>query len=117
MSGQFEQIITFHGLGEAPADATAGERGVWVPAEWLAALVEAAPSKGLSFAFDDGNSSDVEFALPILSEHGISARFFVLAGRLGQPGYLDAEDVARLYHAGMRNRQPRPEPPRLANTG
>ena len=97
-----ETIITFHGLGEPPAGASAGERRVWVPAAWLEALVAAAPPQGLSFAFDDGNASDTELALPILTKHGLSARFFILAGRIGRPGYLDGEDLGRLRDAAMR---------------
>ena len=102
MRSRNELIITFHGLGEPPPSIPADERRVWVPAEWLDAVAGAAPPKGLSFAFDDGNASDVEQALPILQAHGLSARFFVLTGRLGQPGYLSAEDVTRLHQAGMR---------------
>jgi peptidoglycan/xylan/chitin deacetylase (PgdA/CDA1 family) len=100
--GANELIITFHGLGEPPATATAAERRVWVPVEWLAELAALAPRQGLSFAFDDGNISDVEQALPILAERGLAARFFVLAGRLDEDGYLSAEDVAQLHNAGMR---------------
>lgn len=102
MRAPHELIITFHGLGEPPAAIPEEERRVWVPAQWLEALSAAAPRQGLSFAFDDGNSSDIELALPILQEHGLSARFFVLVGRVGEPGYLSAEDLARLHEAGMR---------------
>jgi peptidoglycan/xylan/chitin deacetylase (PgdA/CDA1 family) len=96
-----ETIITFHGLGEPPADASNGERGVWVPLDWFEALVEAAPASGLGFAFDDGNSSDLELAVPILQRRGLTARFFILSGRLGQPGHLSADAVVELHRAGM----------------
>lgn len=75
---------------------------MWVPAEWLSELAAAARSGTVGFAFDDGNSSDLELALPILAEHGLKARFFVLAGRLGTPGYLSAGDLVSLREAGMR---------------
>jgi peptidoglycan/xylan/chitin deacetylase (PgdA/CDA1 family) len=97
-----ETIITFHGLGEPARDASAAERAVWVPVQWLEALIEAAPPHGLGFSFDDGNASDIELALPVLQQRGLTARFFILAGRLGRPGYLSAEDVARLHEAGMQ---------------
>ena len=102
MGSRNELIITFHGLGEPPPSISADERRVWVPADWLEAVAAAAPPHGLSFAFDDGNASDVAQALPILEAHGLSARFFVLTGRLGEPGYLSTEDVARLHQAGMK---------------
>jgi peptidoglycan/xylan/chitin deacetylase (PgdA/CDA1 family) len=96
-----ERIMTFHGLGEPPPGASEAERAVWVPAHWLEAIVAAAPVRGLSFCFDDGNASDVELALPILQANSLSARFFILAGRIGRPGHLTAEDVVRLHGAGM----------------
>lgn len=51
--------------------------------------------------FDDGNASDVEEALPALLERGLRAVFNVCAGRIGQPGYLDAGALAQLREAGM----------------
>jgi peptidoglycan/xylan/chitin deacetylase (PgdA/CDA1 family) len=55
----------------------------------------------LRITFDDGNASDVEHALPALRERGLRATFFVVAGRLGKPGYLAASDVRALADAGM----------------
>lgn len=97
-----ELILTFHGLGDAiPPHATPAERKVWVPVEWFEAIVAALPPKGVALAFDDGNASDAGLALPVLERLGRSARFFVLAGRIGAPGHLDAADIARLHTAGM----------------
>ncbi len=101
MAAGNEMIITFHGLGEPPPDAAAGERGVWVPLEWFEALLEAAPASGLGFSFDDGNASDLELAVPLLQRHGLTARFFILAGRIGHPGHLSADQVVELHRAGM----------------
>jgi peptidoglycan/xylan/chitin deacetylase (PgdA/CDA1 family) len=95
-------ILTFHGLGEPPVSATEGERKVWVPVAWFEAILEALPAEGVGLAFDDGNSSDIEHALPLLVRKGRSARFFLLAGRIGAPGYVDAEGAGRLDAAGMR---------------
>ncbi len=97
-----ELILTFHGLGDGiPPRATAAERKVWVPVEWFQEIVAALPDEGVALAFDDGNASDAELALPILQRLGRSARFFVLAGRIGAPGYLGAGDIAALRAAGM----------------
>ncbi len=101
MAGR-ELILTFHGLGDGiPPQATAAERKVWVPVEWFEAIVAALPREGVTLAFDDGNASDAELALPVLQRLGRSARFFVLAGRIGAPGHLGDEDIAALHAAGM----------------
>jgi peptidoglycan/xylan/chitin deacetylase (PgdA/CDA1 family) len=52
--------------------------------------------------FDDGNASDLEIALPALLARGMTASFFVCAGRVGAPGYLDASAIRQLLSAGMR---------------
>jgi peptidoglycan/xylan/chitin deacetylase (PgdA/CDA1 family) len=96
-----ELTLTFHGLGEPPRAIADAERKVWVPVEWFQAIVDALPRHGVGLAFDDGNSSDVEQALPALAQRGLTARFFPLTGRIGAEGYLAAEDIARLDAAGM----------------
>lgn len=96
-----ELIVTFHGLGEPPADVSESERKVWVPVHWFEAVLDALPARGVGVAFDDGNRSDVDDALPALTRRGRIARFFVLAGQLGKPGRLTAKDVLRLRAAGM----------------
>lgn len=96
-----ELIITFHGIGLPPRSIPRSERNVWVPLEWLDAVLEAMPPDGVSLAFDDGNFSDVEHALPALARHGRTARFFVLAGQLGDHGRLGTRDVSDLHRAGM----------------
>ena len=55
----------------------------------------------MRLTFDDGNASDVEIALPRLLERGLTAEFFVLAGRLGEPGRLTNDQVGELIAAGM----------------
>jgi len=52
-------------------------------------------------SFDDGNSSDAELALPALQQRNLTATFFILSGRLGQPGSLTAADVRNLVQANM----------------
>lgn len=96
-----ELILTFHGLGEPPQEIADAERKVWVPVEWLQAIVDTLPRQTVGLAFDDGNSSDVEQALPILAQRGLTARFFPLTGRIGAVGYLGAADIAELSAAGM----------------
>ncbi len=95
-------IITFHGLGEPPHQISDSERRVWVPLEWFEAIIDAPLPPGVGLAFDDGNASDVQLALPALIERGMVARFFPLTGRIGAPGYLDAGDLITLRDAGMK---------------
>lgn len=97
-----ELILTFHGLGMPPDDVSDSERKVWVPVEWLDAILGVLPPTGVRIAFDDGNRSDVDDALPVLTRSGHSAQFFVLAGEFDKPGRIGLEDVAALQAAGMR---------------
>jgi peptidoglycan/xylan/chitin deacetylase (PgdA/CDA1 family) len=97
-----ELILTFHGLGdEIPPEATDAERKVWVPVEWFEAIVGALPSEGVTLAFDDGNASDFDHALEVLTRHGHRARFFVITERIGAPGYLSESQIRTLHAAGM----------------
>jgi|SRR5277367_929152 len=97
-----ELTLNFHGLGEPPDSIVAAERNVWVPDEWLEAIVDAAPRHEVGVTFDDGNASDVQQVLPALTEREMTARFFPLTGRIDTAGYLSAEDIAELSAAGMR---------------
>jgi peptidoglycan/xylan/chitin deacetylase (PgdA/CDA1 family) len=97
-----ELILTFHGLGaQIPEGATEAERRVWVPVEWFDAIVEALPAEGVTLAFDDGNASDAELALEVLTRLGRRAHFFVLAEFLDTPGYLSTRQLGELHAAGM----------------
>jgi hypothetical protein len=97
-----ELILTFHGLGAPPKAIGQSERRVWVPVEWFEAIVDASLESGVLIALDDGNASDVEYALPALRERGVAARFFPPTGRIGVSGYLTADDLAEIRDAGMQ---------------
>jgi peptidoglycan/xylan/chitin deacetylase (PgdA/CDA1 family) len=97
-----ELILNFHGLGEPPDTIGVAERDVWVPVQWLEAILDAAPREGVVLTFDDGNVSDVQAVLPALTDRKLAARFFPLTGRIGTAGYLSVEDIAELSGAGMR---------------
>jgi len=51
--------------------------------------------------FDDGDVSNVEVALPLLAERGMTAEFFITSGFVDQPGMLSTADVRTLADAGM----------------
>jgi peptidoglycan/xylan/chitin deacetylase (PgdA/CDA1 family) len=95
--------FTFHGIGEPPGEVSAAERDVWLSErDFAAALdaIQALPAES-TVSFDDGNASDLEIGLPALRERGMSATFFVVAARLGEPGYLAGENLRALREAGM----------------
>ncbi|ONI73160.1 glycosyl transferase [Actinosynnema sp. ALI-1.44] len=95
--------LTVHGIGKPSRDLDPGEDGTWVTVEQFEQVVDAVVDRpDVRITFDDGNSSDVEIALPRLRERGLTAEFFVLAGLLGEPGRLDRADVRELLAAGMR---------------
>lgn len=94
--------LTFHGLGPRPEHLSGGEAAVWLGYEgFTAVLDEIAGRRDVRLTFDDGNRSDVELALPELRRRGLRATFFLVAGRLGDPSYLGADDVSGLVAAGM----------------
>jgi peptidoglycan/xylan/chitin deacetylase (PgdA/CDA1 family) len=95
-------VVTFHGLGEPPDSVPEDERGFWIPVDWFEAILDVLPRDGVCLAFDDGNISDIESALPALAKREMVARFFPLAGRIGLAGYLGADDIVKLSTAGMR---------------
>ena len=52
--------------------------------------------------FDDGHSSDVEIAAPLLQSRGLTARFFITAGWTGtKAGYMGWPEVRSLHEAGF----------------
>jgi peptidoglycan/xylan/chitin deacetylase (PgdA/CDA1 family) len=94
--------VCFHGIGDPTAGLDPDPREFFVGADlFLAVLDEAAARPGISLTFDDGYASDVEVALPALLDRGLTAIFFPVAGKLGQPGYLDAAGVRTLSAARM----------------
>ena len=94
--------LTFHGVGTPVRPFDPGEAEVWVDRErFLSVLDSVAGRDDVRITFDDGNASDVELALPALQARGLRATFFVVAGRLGSPGFLDAAAVRELQAAGM----------------
>jgi peptidoglycan/xylan/chitin deacetylase (PgdA/CDA1 family) len=55
----------------------------------------------VAITFDDGDVSNLEVALPLLRERGMSAQFFITSDFIGQPGMLSAADLRALAAAGM----------------
>jgi peptidoglycan/xylan/chitin deacetylase (PgdA/CDA1 family) len=94
--------LTFHGIGTPERPLEPGEGDVWVSRDRFLSVLDAVPhGQSIRITFDDGNASDLEEALPALRERGLTATFFVVAGRLGEPTFLDADGVRELAAAGM----------------
>jgi peptidoglycan/xylan/chitin deacetylase (PgdA/CDA1 family) len=94
--------ICFHGIGTPRRELEPGEGRYWVAVDAFHAMLDViAATPGVRITFDDGNASDLEIALDGLRQRGLSASFFVLAGRLGSRGSLDADGLRQLVRGGM----------------
>jgi peptidoglycan/xylan/chitin deacetylase (PgdA/CDA1 family) len=96
-------ILNFHGLG-TPTRALDDpeEWDVWLDADDFESVLDGlATTPAVALTFDDGNKSDIEVALPALCRRGLTATFFLLAGRLGDAGYLTDGDARLLVESGM----------------
>ena len=51
--------------------------------------------------FDDGSETDLIAAAPVLREFGCNATFYLTAGFLGKPGYLNPSQVRELDAQGF----------------
>jgi peptidoglycan/xylan/chitin deacetylase (PgdA/CDA1 family) len=57
--------------------------------------------KLVAITFDDGCETDLQIAAPILKEHYFGATFYVIAGLVGQPGYLSILQLRELNESGF----------------
>jgi len=95
--------LCFHGIGTCRQEREPGEAEYWIAEDlFLRVLDTVADRPQVRLSFDDGNRSDIEIGFPALSERGLSADFFVLAGRLDDPKSLDPGELKTLHAAGMR---------------
>ncbi|WP_084145029.1 polysaccharide deacetylase family protein [Amycolatopsis jejuensis] len=94
--------LTVHGIGKPPRELEPGEDHTWVRADQFERVLDAVVERpDVRLTFDDGNASDVEIALPKLIERGLTAEFFLLAGRVGEKGRIDADGIDALLGSGM----------------
>jgi peptidoglycan/xylan/chitin deacetylase (PgdA/CDA1 family) len=61
----------------------------------------ALPSKPIIISVDDGYVDDVTRILPALQRFHMVATFFVITGRMTEPGFLNAGQIRELDQAGM----------------
>lgn len=94
--------VCFHGIGEPGRPLEPDEDLYWVePAQFDEFLAVIRNDSRMRITFDDGNASDAVYAMPSLLRHGLRGVFFVVAGRLDQPGSLSRPQVRELSQAGM----------------
>lgn len=94
--------LTFHGVGRPERPLEPGEDGTWVSLDAFRAILDSVAGRtDVWISFDDGNASDLVHGLPELRRRGLTATFFVVAGRLGTPGFLDEAGARELTNAGM----------------
>jgi peptidoglycan/xylan/chitin deacetylase (PgdA/CDA1 family) len=94
--------LCFHGIGTPRRPLEPDEGQYWIAPEQFDELLEVVRrDPTYRITFDDGNASDVEVALPALRRHGLTASFFIVAGRLGQAGSVDPDGMRELRRAGM----------------
>lgn len=94
--------LCFHGIGTPARALEPDEEHFWVEdAQFEEFLDVISKYPSVRITFDDGNASDMALALPSLCRRNLSATFFVLSGRLNQPGSLAVADVRSLARNGM----------------
>jgi peptidoglycan/xylan/chitin deacetylase (PgdA/CDA1 family) len=94
--------ICFHGIGVPRRPLEPGEERYWITADAFHTILDAiAEIPGIRISFDDGNASDLDLALQALLERKLVGSFFVIAGRLGSRGSLDADGLRELSRHGM----------------
>jgi peptidoglycan/xylan/chitin deacetylase (PgdA/CDA1 family) len=94
--------LIVHGIGRPDRNLEPGEERTWVTEEQFEKVLDAAVARpDVRITFDDGNTSDVEIALPRLVERGLTAEFFVCAGLFAHRGRIDTDGVRALLAAGM----------------
>jgi len=95
--------LNFHGLGTPHAGVDTDEHPFWLSFDAFERILDrmdADPAPGrFLITFDDGNHSDLE-AAERLRRRGRSGRYYVLAGRIGEPGYLSAGELKSLAAGG-----------------
>src|SRR5215470_4073438 len=106
-AGTRELILNLHGLGEPHSLVDENEKAFWWSIGAFSYLLDRIldtridPRLRISITFDDGNASDALIALPELTKRGLTASFFICAGRIGKKRYLDESMIKDLNAGGM----------------
>ncbi len=95
-------ILNFHGLGEPLGSQSRSDEDYWTDPHLFAAILQLVQNRpDVLITFDDSYESDYTVALPLLEASKMTARFFVVANRVGQTGFLSDQQIQSLCAAGM----------------
>ena len=110
-------ILSYHSVGEVASEYVVPLSAFEEQLDWLAAqrfrtvslhdLAESRagratlPPRAIVLTFDDGKSDALDVVVPSLRKRGMRATFFIITGRVGEPGFLTWQGVRALAAAGM----------------
>ena len=95
-------FLTFHGIGKPHKNAPSGEDPYWIERDAFCRVLDEVRSRPeVRITFDDGNRSDLEFAMPALKARNLKGEFFVVSDRIDEEGYLSRIDLMALIAEGM----------------
>lgn len=96
-------IFNFHGVGPMLRSMAAGESDCWLDSAFFEAILDLLKNySNAGITVDDGNVSDISHVLPALLTRGLSARFFICAGRLDDASFVDRDQIRGLLAEGMK---------------
>lgn len=79
-----------------------GERDCWLDSDFFEAVLDLViKHPHVRITVDDGNVSDFTHIVPALLRRGLSADFFICAGRLDEPFFVNPDQVREMRRAGM----------------
>jgi peptidoglycan/xylan/chitin deacetylase (PgdA/CDA1 family) len=110
-------ILNYHSVGEGASEYIVPVAAFEQQLDWLVSegfrtislheLIESRagravlPKRAVILTFDDGKSDALDVVLPSLRKRDMRATFFIITGRVGEPGFLTWEGVRALAAAGM----------------
>lgn len=59
------------------------------------------PAKAVVLTFDDGTDDTFTYAYPILARYQVPATVFLIVGSIGEPGYLEWEQIHQMRREGF----------------
>jgi peptidoglycan/xylan/chitin deacetylase (PgdA/CDA1 family) len=116
-AGAFIPVPVYHRVGDGSDDLTIADSRFAADLRFLAdngylTLTVASlkqhllagrplPENAIFLTFDDGYLDNYAAAFPLLKTYGMTATFFIITGRLGQPGRMTASQLMEMSAAGM----------------
>jgi peptidoglycan/xylan/chitin deacetylase (PgdA/CDA1 family) len=95
-------ILNFHGVGPVTRPMSQGELDCWLDSDFFEAVLDLVKKHPhVRITVDDGNVSDITHIVPALLARGLDAAFFICAGRLDEPFFVNRDQVRELRRAGM----------------